>query len=170
MVPPFWAAKLGFLARMPGLAGLTKRSRAEPQEACGSRCEPRPSWQIALWIRVNETEPPDPEPPCQNAKPRLVHRSQQSGVEWIPSRGHTAWARKPGNPTLASRNSSPIHNFIWNWLNSVPLRTSTILGSEIGPLSQNAKPRLAHRAQQSGASGILEPRPSWPIVLLTWGP
>ena len=26
MVPPFWAAKLGFLARMPGLAGLTKRS------------------------------------------------------------------------------------------------------------------------------------------------
>ena len=37
-----------------------------------------------------------------------------------------------------------------------------ILGSETGPPSQNANPRLAHRAQQSGASGILEYRPSWP--------
>ena len=45
-----------------------------------------------------------------------------------------------------------------------------ILGSETGPPSQNAKPRLAHRAEQSGASRILEPMPSRPVVLWAWGP
>ena len=32
-LPPFWAAKLSFFARMPRLAWLTERSRAEPQKS-----------------------------------------------------------------------------------------------------------------------------------------
>ena len=52
--------------------------------------------------------------PCQNVQLCLVHRAQQNGVERIPRRGHSAWARKSGEPAWASRNSSPIQNFIWN--------------------------------------------------------
>ena len=90
-------------------------------------------------------------------------------MEWIPRRGHSVWARKSGKPAWASRNISPIQNFMWNLLNSGPLRTSPFLGSETGPPRQNAKLRLALRAQQSGASGILESRPPGASSLIDLG-
>ena len=90
-------------------------------------------------------------------------------MEWIPRRGNSVWARQSGKPAWASRNISPIQNFIWNWLNSGPLRTSPFLGSETGPPRQNAKLRLALRAQQSGASEILESRPPGASSLMDLG-
>ena len=138
-----------------GLVGLVKLTRL-------------PGQFFLIDLGSMKQSPPDRAPPCQNAKPRLVHRAQQSGVEWIPRRSHSAWARIYEHQPGAAKHSSQIHTCIWNWLNSGPLRTSPILGSEIKLLRQNATPRLAHRTQQSGTSEILESRPSWPIVLLIW--
>ena len=108
--------------------------------------------------------------PTKLSPPRLVDRAQQSGVEWIPKRGLSAWARKPGKPAWASRNNSPIQIFIClGWFSersrAEPQESSSPgspgqyfcwLGAheteppDPAPPCQNVKPRFVHRAQQGG--------------------
>ena len=147
-------ALLGFLGII-GLVGLVKLTRL-------------PGQFFKIDLGSMKQSPQTVRLPAR--MPSLAWCTERNRAEWNGFRGAATppgpeyMEHQPGTP----KNSSQIQNYIWNWLNSGPLRTSPILGSEIKLLRQNATPRLAHRTQQSGTSEILESRPSWPIVLLIW--